>query len=418
MALPSILIYVENQPVPYDRRVWQHATTLQRAGHAVSVISPAARQWTKPYEELEGVAIHRYSQGIEGEGVAGLLLEYLVSFFSLLWLSLVVAVRGRGFDVLVLCNPPEIYWPIAGVWRLLGKTIVFDHHDLSPEMYTAKFNKASGGFLTLLRFMEKMTFAVAHKVISTNESYAAVALGRGGKAAADVVVVRNAPDPSRFEILPPDPGLRRGARHLLAFLGEIGEQDGVDVLLRSLRRIRDRMGPGAVHCVLMGGGPAYERIRRMADTDGVADLITFTGRVGNDTISRVLSSADLAVDPNPYTPYADKSTATKIMEYMHFGLPIVAFDLTETRRSAGDGAHYVPHGGSPADEAAAFADAIIDLLRDEPRRRAIGGAGKDRLERDLAWRHSRDRLLALFAGLRGQPIDVEPKVQTSSRKRA
>lgn len=415
MALPSILIYVENQPVPYDRRVWQHATTLQRAGHQVSVVSPAARQWTKPYEELEGVAIHRYRQGVEGEGVAGLLLEYLVSFVSLFWLSLVVAVRGRGFKVLVLCNPPEIYWPIAAFWRALGRTVVFDHHDLSPEMYTAKFNKQSGGFLTLLRFMERMTFRVAHKVISTNESYAEIARGRGRKTAEDVVVVRNAPDPSRFSILPPDRSLAKGARHMVAFLGEIGEQDGVDVLVRSLRRVRERLGENAVHCVLMGGGPAFERIKRYADQEGVADLITFTGRVNNDTISAVLSSADLAVDPNPYTPYADKSTATKIMEYMHFGLPILAFDLTETRRSAGEGAHYVPHGDERA-----FADAIVDLLEDEGRRSALGRYGQERLERDIAWRHSRDRLLTLFAsfGGRAPKVEVQTKVENASRERA
>ncbi|QJE73375.1 glycosyltransferase family 4 protein [Aerophototrophica crusticola] len=412
MALPSILIFVENQPVPYDRRVWQHATTLQRAGHAVTVISPAARQWTKPHEVLEDVDIRRYSQGIEGEGKLGLIAEYVWSFLCFLWLTLVVAVRGRGFDVIVLCNPPEIYWPIAGFWRLMGKTIVFDHHDLSPEMYTAKFDRDDGAFLAILRWMERLTFAVAHKVISTNESYAEIARGRGRKKPEDVVVVRNAPDPNRFSILPPEPDLRHGASFMVAFLGEIGEQDGVDVLIRSLIRVRQQMGPRAVHCVLMGGGPAFERIRAYAATEEVDDMITFTGRVGNDTISRVLSSADLAVDPNPYTPYADKSTATKIMEYMHFGLPILAFDLTETRRSAGPGAEYVPHGDERA-----FADTMVALLQDPGRREELGRSGRERLERDIAWRHSRDRLLALFATL-GPKVQADSKVENPSRKQA
>jgi glycosyltransferase involved in cell wall biosynthesis len=395
MARRSILLVVENHPVPYDRRVWQEALALKAAGFQVSVVSPGTNQSPKLSECLEGVHIYRYPMLIEGEGYLGLIAEYIWSFICILIWTIFVAFR-RGFKVLVIANPPEIYFPIVWMWRLLGKKTVFDHHDLSPEMFTAKFNVNRSTILSIFYFAERRTLRAVHKVISTNDSYREIAITRGGLARADVVVVRNAPDPMRFSIRPPDRSLRRSAKFLLAFLGEIGSQDGVDTLVRVIRFIRVALGPNAIHCVLMGAGPYYKNIMAYAEELGVLDEITFTGRADNETICRVLSTADVAVDPCPPTPYSNLSTATKIMEYMFFSLPIVAFDLTETRRSGADTVCYARN-----DDEADFAQRIIDLLRDEAKRRNLGQAARLRLDTALSWQVSARNLIALIEGLVG-----------------
>lgn len=388
---------VENLPVPYDRRVWQQALALHAAGYQVSVLSPATSRFPSLSKQLEGVYIYRYPMLIEGKTYLGLIGEYLWSFFCIFLGTIFVAAR-RGFRAIVFANPPDIFFPIVWMWRLFGKKTVFDHHDLTPELFATKFNVDKSIFLTFFYFAERRMLRAVHKVISTNESYKAIAIRRGTRVDEDVIVVRNAPDPTRFSIRPAEPELRRSARYLVAFLGEIGQQDGVDVLIRAIRTIRTTLGPGVVHYICMGGGPHFDAIVAYAREQGVADDITFTGRADNDTICRVLSSADLAVDPCPGSPHANLSTATKIMEYMYFRLPIVAFDLLETRRS-GDTAIRYAHVGDEAH----FAHTIVDLLQDEAGRRALGECGRRRLDSELSWRISTRNLVALMSGLIGSP---------------
>jgi glycosyltransferase involved in cell wall biosynthesis len=397
-AVPKgILLVVENLPVPYDRRVWQEALALKAAGFQVSVVSPATRLYPKLSEFLEGIHVYRYPMMIEGKGHVGLIAEYVWSFFCIfLWTSF-VAVR-RGFKAIIIANPPDIFFPIIWMWRLLGKKTVFDHHDLTPELFVTKFQLNRSVVLSFFYFAERRMLRAVHKVISTNESYKAIAMRRGPRDSRDVIVVRNAPDPARFSIRPPELQLRKSAKYLLAFLGEIGQQDGVDVLIRTVKTIRSALGPGVVHYVLMGAGPHFDKIVAYAKEQGVADDITFTGRADNDTVCRVLSSADIAVDPCPDSPHANLSTATKIMEYMFFSLPIVAFDLLETRRSGDDAVCYARVG-----DEAHFAQQIIDLLQDEANRRTLGDAGRVRLDKELSWRVSTRNLLTVMTGLIGSP---------------
>jgi glycosyltransferase involved in cell wall biosynthesis len=391
----SVLLVVENLPVPYDRRVWQEALALKAAGFQVSVVSPATKLHPKLSEFLEGIHVYRYPMMIEGKGYLGLIIEYLWSFICIfLWTSF-VAVR-RGFEVIVIANPPDIFFPIIWMWRLLGKKTVFDHHDLTPELFATKFHRDRSFVLSFFYFAERQMLRTAHKVISTNESYKAIAMRRGRRSSEDVVVVRNAPDPARFSIRQPEPELRKSAKYLLAFLGEIGQQDGVDILIRAIKTIKSTLGPNAVHFVLMGAGPHFDKIVAYAKDQGVSDDITFTGRADNNTICRVLSTADIAVDPCPDSPHANVSTATKIMEYMFFSLPIVAFDLLETRRSGSNAVCY-----AQVDDETHFARRIIDLLRDESRRRALGQAARLRLETALSWRVSSRHLVTLMEGLIG-----------------
>jgi glycosyltransferase involved in cell wall biosynthesis len=391
----SVLLVVENLPVPYDRRVWQQALALKAAGFEVSVISPATRLYPQRREVLEGIHIFRYPMLIEGKGRLGLIAEYLWSFGCIFLWTVYVSLR-RGFRAIMIANPPDIFFPIMWMWRLFGKKTVFDHHDLTPELFATKFRVERSLVLSFFYFAERRMLRAVHKVVATNDSYKEIAVRRGARAGSDIVVVRNAPDPARFSMRPAEAAWRGTAPQMVAFLGEIGEQDGLDVLIRAIAAIKAELGANAVHYVVMGAGPYYERIVAYAASLGVAGDITFTGRADNDTICRVLSTADVAVDPCPFSPHANVSTATKIMEYMFFSLPIVAFDLLETRRSGADSLCYARLG-----DEAHFSRLIIELLRDGERRRSLGGAARLRLDSALCWRESTRNLVSLMDGLVG-----------------
>jgi len=389
--LRRILIIVQNLPVPFDRRVWLEATSLTKAGYAVSVICPKAKGFNASYEQLEGVDIYRYGLPVDAKGALGYIVEFAWCFLRTFMKSFRVAAQGRGFDVIHACNPPETYWLLAWFWRLLGKRFLFDHHDLSPEMYAAKFGRSSGLMYRGLLFLERMTFHTADVVITTNDSHKRLAVERGGKRPDDVFVVRSGPDVDRFQRYEPDISWKKGKRYLLVYLGEMCKQDGVDDLVRAVRRLRDANGRDDFHTVFVGGGPEQPIIKAYATEQGVDDLCTFTGRVSDDDLCRILSSADVAVDPDPKNDWSDKSTMNKIMEYMFFGLPIVAYDLTEHRVSAQDAAVYADWGREGA-----LADAISALLDDPKRRKVMSDYGASRVREKLVWQHSVPPLLQAY----------------------
>ena len=384
-----VVIVVQNLPVPYDRRVWLEATTLQRAGYDVTVVCPATADFPERRVDLEGVHIRRYRLPFDGSSAISLALEFA---WALCAVALILArLRRRGpIHVLHACNPPETYWVLGRLFRLGGTRFLFDHHDLSPEMYRAKFSQPSGLLHRALLWLERQTYRSADGVIATNESYRRIVTARTGYDPDRVTVVRSGPSLDRFTRLPPDPALRRGRQHLLVFLGEIGEQDGVDALIRVVRDLGQRGVD--VHCLIIGGGPHQPAIKRYADELGVADRCTFTGRVGDDDeLSRLLSSADVGVVPDPNTDWSRFSTMNKVMEYMFFALPVAAFDLPETRVSAADAAVY-----ARPDDVEDLSCAIADLLADPQRRAAMGARGEQRLRDELAWEHSVEPLLRAY----------------------
>ena len=387
-----VLIVVQNLPVPFDRRVWLEATTLTQAGYGVSVICPKMKGLVAGFETIDGIDIYRYGLPVDAQGVLGFVAEFCWCFAMVAWLSLRVAWFGRGFDVLHACNPPEIYWPLGAFWRLFGKVFVFDHHDLSPEMFAAKFTGGEGRLLfRALLFLERMTFRVAQVVITTNDSHKALALSRGGKRDSDVYVVRSGPDMSRFQVRERSRQWSQGKPFLVAYLGEICKQDGVDHLVRAMRILRDELGRGDVQCVVMGGGPHQPAIARYAREQGVGDCCSFLGRVSDDTLCEVLSSADLGIDPDPKNPWSDQSTMNKVVESMFFGLPVVAYDLRETRVSAGDAGLYVESNSERA-----LAEGIARLLDDAVARARMGRAGAARVRDQLAWSYSVPPLFAAY----------------------
>ena len=384
-----ILIVVENLPVPFDRRVWLEATTLARNGAAVTVICPKAKGFTRMHEVVEDVAIYRYPVPFEAAGVVGFAAEFTWCFLATALLSGYVALFGRGFDVLHACNPPDTFWLLGRFWQIFGRRFIFDHHDLAPEMFAAKFGRDTGWLHRGLLWLERRSMQAADVVITTNESHKCVAIQRGGKRAGDVHIVRSGPDLGRFQVHPPDPMYRNGKAHLLVYLGEICMQDGVDHMVRAVKLLAARRDD--FHVLFVGGGPHQPAIRAYALDQGIASISHFTGRVSDEALCRILSSATLGIDPDPKTPWSDQSTMNKVIEYMFFGLPVVAFDLHETRVSAGDAGAY-----AEANSDSALAGLIGALLDDPAQCAAMGTAGRARVRDHLAWDHSVAPLLAAY----------------------
>lgn len=386
-----VLIIVQNLPVPFDRRVWLEATTLTDKGYVVSVICPKAKGFDKSFETINGIDIYRYALPIDAQGAIGFIIEFAWCYLRTLMKSLRVAILGRGFDVIHACNPPETYWLLALLWRPFGKRFLFDHHDLSPEMFAAKFGTSDGWLHKGLLFLEKMSFNTADVVVTTNQSHEQIAIRRGGVAPERIFIVRSGPDLKRFKVYSPDPSWKCGKKFLLVYLGEMCKQDGVDHFVRAVCHLRSELSRSDFHAIFVGGGPEQPVIKRYAHQVGVADCCTFTGRVSDDELCRILSSADIAVDPDPKTEWSDKSTMNKIMEYMFFGLPIVAYDLTEARVSAQDAALYA----EPNSETV-LALAISSLLDDPQRRQAMSAFGYQRVREALVWEHSIPLLIAAY----------------------
>ena len=395
-ARPRALIIVQNLPVPFDRRVWLECKALTAAGYDVTVISPKGKG-DPGHEVLDGVTLLKYRPYAPGGSALGFVLEYAYSFLATARLVL-RGRRGGRFDVLQACNPPDIFWPIAR-WlrRRDGSRFVFDHHDLCPELYDSRFPDGRSLPRRGLVALEKATFRTADHVVATNTSYAEIALRRGDKSPANVTVVRTGPDPERLRRKAAVPALRRGRRHLVAYIGVMGPQDGVDLAVRAAAHVVHGLGREDVSFTFMGAGDSYNDIVRLRDALGLRDYVELPGRVPDDTVMDVLSTADVGLSPDPKNPLNDVSTMNKTLEYMAFGMPLVAFDLKETRVSADGAASYVPSGN-----VAAYAQAIVELLDDDSRREAMGRAGRLRIEEELGWPHQRDAYVGVYDRLVGR----------------
>jgi glycosyltransferase involved in cell wall biosynthesis len=392
--VPRVLILVENETVPFDTRVWLQCQALVAAGYGVSVIGPKAPGEPR-HEVLDGVNVYRYRAAPAGSGVLSFLVEYAYSWFAMAILSVRVLL-GPGFDVIQACNPPDIYFLLAACYKLLGKRFLFDQHDLSPEIYALRFPRPSPLALRLLRFLERLCHRTADHVITVNESVRELLIARTGSPPDKVSVVRNGPDLRRLHRVEPRPELRRGKRYLCCYLGVMGPQDGVHLLLRGIHALTGQLGRHDCHFLLMGFGDSLEELKRLAAELGIEDVVTFTGRVGDAEIRAGLSSADIGLSPDPKNAFNDVCTMIKALEYMAFGLPVISFDLKETRVSAGEAAVYV-QGSEPE----AYAKAIAELLDSPERRARMREAGRRRIEEALSWEHQKiaylqtyDRLLS------------------------
>lgn len=393
---PRALILVENLSVPFDRRVWREAKSLRDAGWTVSVISPRGLDRdTAPHEVVDGVEVHRFRLFEAGDGLKAYLLEYSLALLAMFWLSLRVW-RRTGFDVVQICNPPDLLIFAVLPFRLLGKKIIFDHHDLSPELYISKGGRAGSAPHQALHFFERLTLRMADVVMSTNESYRRIAMERGGRGPEDVFVVRNGPELSRLRCASPNPELKQGREHLLVYVGMMGSQDGLDYLLRALAVLAGELGREDFHAMLVGDGPAVPELKRLAGELGVADRVTITGLVGQEEVFAAIATASVCLCPDPNIGLNDLSTLVKVLEYMGMARPVVAFDLTETRASAGEAALYA----TPNDERE-FARHIAFLLDHPDEAARLGEIGRARILGGLAWDHQAGNLLAAY----GRAVD-------------
>jgi glycosyltransferase involved in cell wall biosynthesis len=397
---PRVLIIIQNLSVPFDRRVWLECGSLRRAGYDVTVICPAG-DGSVPHTVLDGIEIYTYPSFAPGGRAVGFVAEYAYSFAATARLAYRARRRSGPFDVMQACNPPDIFWPLARALRRRdGTRFVFDHHDLCPELFHSRFETTSSPAYRGLLYLEKMTFRTADRVTSTNESYAEIARLRGGKAPAEVRVVRTGPDPEKLKPGLVDPSLRRGRRHLVAYIGVMGPQDGVDLAVRAAGRIVNDLGRRDVSFVLMGSGDCHRDLVGLRDELGLQDFVELPGRVPDDFVKRVLSTADVGLSPDPRNPLNDVSTMNKTMEYMAFGLPVVAFDLRETKVSSGPAAAYVP-----PNDVDLFGDAVVELLDDPDRRSRMGALGRKRVVEELAWKHQEGGYVRVFDELARVPAE-------------
>ncbi len=386
----KVLIIVENLPVPFDRRVWQEANALTRHGYQVSIICPTGKGFEKRHEIIDGIAVYRHPLPLDAKGAFGYLLEYSSALFWEFVLAWRVLFRHR-FDVIHACNPPDNIFLIGGFFKLfLRKKFLFDHHDINPELYEAKFGRRDFFYRVMLAW-ERWTFRTADVSIATNESYRRIAIERGGMDPARVFVVRSGPSLERLRLMPPVEALRKGRKYLVGYVGVMGAQEGLPYLLRAARRIIRDKGRDDVQFGLVGGGPELEALKLLAVELGIADYVTFTGRAPDQVLLEVLNTADVCVNADEYNPMNDKSTMNKIMEYMALGKPIVQFDLAEGRFSAQDASVYARR--NDADD---MADRIVELLDDPARRATMGAFGRKRVENELAWPYEEPKLLAAY----------------------
>jgi len=405
--IPRILIIVQNLPVPFDRRVWLECQALTQAGYRVAVVCPKGKG-DPAYQVIDGVELYKYRPYAPGGSKVSFIAEYAYSFAVTAW-EAVKARRSGRFAVIQACNPPDVFWPLALAFRALeGTRFVFDHHDLCPELFQSRFPTGPKLPHRGLLALERRTHQAADHVIATNDSYRHIAMTRGGKRADDVTVVRTGPDLRRLRPGEADPELRRGRRFLVAYIGVMGPQDGVDIVVRAADIVVNQLRRNDIAFTLIGSGDCFDDLVALRDELGLAGTVEFTGRAPDELVMRIMSTAEAGLSPDPKNPLNDVSTMNKTMEYMAFGLPVVAFDLRETRVSAADAAVYV----QPNDERQ-YAEAIVALLDDEPRRALMGKLAKERVEHELAWSHQESAYLGVYKRVLGE---VHPRQSRQSRQ--
>ena len=381
----KILIIVENLPVPFDTRVWQEATTLAANGYTVSVICPTGKGYDKEEETLEGVHIFRHKLPPEGNGAVGYAREYGSALRAELRLAKKIY-KEIGFDVIHGCNPPDDIYLVASFFKKYGVRYVFDHHDICPELFEAKFGNTKSLLYKSQVWLERQTYRHCTFAFVTNESYRKIAIERDKMPPEKVIVLRSGPRLERMRILPPNPSIRRGYPYMVGYVGVIGQQEGIEYILQAPQYTKQH--ENNVFWGIVGGGPHWEALKKQASDMGLDDCVEFTGRVDDETMLRYLNTADVCVNSDTYNAMNDKSTMNKVLEYMALGKPIVQFDLTEGRFSAQEASLYAKRN-----DAVDMAQKIQELLQDPEKRAHMGAYGRNRILNELSWEKTSKALL-------------------------
>ncbi len=403
----KVLIIEENNAVPYDLRVWQEATTLRDAGWSVTVICPAMigidpdnkiSGKASDTEDLEGITLHRFPMIFATGGITDYLAEFLLAFVAIMRLSWRVW-RNNRFNIIHFCNPPDIFFPIAFFYRLLGARIIFDHHDLFPEFVAWRYRGAAGKLLyNIARLTEYLTFASANMILSTNETYRRIAVRRGRVPEDRVIVVRNGPKRDQFLPVEPVPALKRNFPYSVCYAGVMGYEDGVKELIQSIRYVVQDLGRQDILFVLLGNGAMYPKALEEVNAWGLNDIVVMPGMIHDKLLLRqYLCTADILLSPEPLTPLNKCSTFIKVAEYMTMGKPVIAYDLEETRYTAQEAAFYVEPGDTQA-----YGQAIVTLLDNKELRDQMGKIGRRRVLEQFCWEKQEEHLLRAYTITMGE----------------
>lgn len=385
-----ILIIVENLPVPFDRRVWQEANTLKDNGAKISIICPKMKDYTSSYEVINGIEIYRHSLPVEARGATGYLLEYSIALFWEFFLSWKIYFKKR-FHVIHGCNPPDLIFLVAIWFKIFGVRYVFDHHDINPELYFAKYNR-KGLFYKMMLLFERLTFATADYSIATNESYKEIATRRGKMAEDKIQVIRSGPKLDRLKLLLRDNQYLRGRKYLVGYVGVIGEQEGIDLLLESVKYIISLRQD--IQFAIVGGGTDLNNLIQLSAQMGLNEFVDFYGRVPDELMIAILNSADVCVNPDKPTEMNNLSTMNKIMEYMALKKPIVQYDLKEGRFSAQNASLYAECG-----DIKDFADKIMQLIDNPELRIKMAEYGYNRVINELSWDYESVKLTNFYKSI-------------------
>jgi glycosyltransferase involved in cell wall biosynthesis len=387
---PQVLILVQNLPVPFDRRVWQEGLALTNAGYGVHIVCPRTKDYPLRREMIKGIRIYRYRPGPEARRSAAYFAEYGIAILSQLYLALRIRIRHR-IAVTHVCNPPDLLFLVALPLMALGSRLIYDHHDVCPELMLAKKHRASSVQVRLTKLFERLTYRACDVSIETNESYRDIALSRGRMSSGNVFVVRSAPDSNRFASARPDEKWLFGRKHMVAYVGVMGLQDGLDYLVDAAQVIIDDRQRQDIQFVLVGSGPELPRLKERVRHLGIEDQVLFTGRLPEQDLGAVLASSDVCVNPDEANTMNDISTMNKVLEYMALGKPIVQFDLHEGKISAGDSSLYAKRN-----DATSLAECIVRLVDDTEMRTSMGQIGMQRLATSLSWELQIPKLLAAY----------------------
>jgi glycosyltransferase involved in cell wall biosynthesis len=385
----KVLLLIENACWPGDQRVKNESDALRERGFEVSIICPKMSTRTRHQESyicVDGVHVYRYRLPVTSNKYLAYVLEYSLALVITFCLSLKVLFR-HGFDVIQAANPPDLFFVIGLFYRLLGKKFIFDQHDLAPELFKVKFKGRMQALYKLQLFFERCSYRAAHLVITSNVSQKQKAIERGSCRANKIVVVRNGPDLERIKLVTPEPELKGGRSYLLAYVGEMAVQDGVEHCLYALHHLVHQRGRQDVSLVLMGDGQDASRLRSLAHELQLDEYTRFTGWVKSENLVRYLTVADIGLVPDPQNGLNEYCTIVKTMEYMALEKPIVAYDLAETRFSAQNAALY-----ATPNVVEDFADKIETLLEDEALRLKMGVLGRKRVIEKLSWDQSKKNL--------------------------
>jgi glycosyltransferase involved in cell wall biosynthesis len=371
-----VLIILENEPASTSHRVRKQINTLLENGHPVGVITRKDPR-NEQFRKRAGIQLFEYPPPPETEGQLGYLIEYGYSFLAATFFSFRALLSG-GIKVVQFCQPPDIYFPLAWVLKRLGVRVLIDQRDLLPEVYIARYGRVRPVLLSALRMCERLSHRSAERIICTNEYQRDRALSTSGLPDSHVSIVRNGPVLTHVAEARPDESLKRGYPYLCCWVGWMGLQDRVDLLVHSIDHVVHELGRKDCQFTIIGPGECLASMQALSHNLKLDEWVHFTGDLLPEEVFRYLATADLGLDASLQ---ADVSPV-KLFEYMAFGLPVVAFDLHQTR-ALSDGAAVLAEPG----DITAHARAIDELLSSPERRRKLGRVGQARVREELAWDH-------------------------------